>query len=173
MKVWSRGAFRKETAGGDVTELHVGLDIHATGDQRIEVNVSKVALESVWLKEQTLQSISGATHSGPTVTPAKTTSSTELTFKLPPGVSVSDVGAFRVQWFVKATGREFTEFTPFVQQERRPAYVPIFAYYHPYCVPGWPCFASPFYYGRPVMIVRHYPRRVVVRGMRRGRPARR
>lgn len=172
VKVWSRGAFRKERGGTTATDLHVGFDIEALGDRDLRLDPSEVELETVWLKERTLKNISKPEHSGSLVAPANRTTTAELTFTLPPPVKVTDVGAFRVHWAVNANGRKFVEFTPFVQQKRTYAYVPVFAYYNPYCVPGWPCFASPLYYGWPVVIVRHYPRRIVVFGRHRARPAR-
>jgi hypothetical protein len=167
VKVWSRGAYLDKRAGMDVTVIHLGFTIENKGDTPIEFNVDDVELESVQTKVGNYEHVAVMDHMGPTAVAPKSSETIELTFALPKKVTPDEILAFRTRWTTKAEGAEYTEFTPFVQQQQqRYAYVPVYGYYYPYYPFDYPYY-GPFYYPRArVIIVRPYPRRVIVRSHR-------
>lgn len=166
VKVWSPGAFNVKTPQGNVTIIRVGFTIDNTGKQPVQLDVSKVRLESIQANGTSQRANLPATlvSGNPTVSPGQS-GSAEVEFTLPSGIKPDDVKAFRVRWTTRSNGRHYTEFTPFAQQPEY-AYIPVSAYYNPYYPWDYP-FYDPFYYDYApsrVVIVRPYPRHVLIRG---------
>jgi len=164
VKVWSRGAHPLD--GGTV--IHVGFTVDNGGAEPIVFQTAETRLDSVQTDRATLTDIA-PTGDGPVTIEPATSADIELTFALPRGIEPSDVRAFRVQWTTtSADGESYVEFTPFVQDPDT-AYVPVYAYYNPYFPRDYPYY---YPYWRPnvrVVIVKPYPRRVIVHGDRRRR----
>ena len=168
VKVWSRGAFAQKANGEKGTDVHIGLEIEANGDKELELDLPSIRL--LWEEGEAEREVGVTAHSGSTKVAAHSRGSTEMTFRFPPGVGVTDIKAFRLVWSVLTGDERYTEFTPFVPQRNEPAYIPVYGYYYPYFGYGWPYYDPWFYDGASVVIVRPYPRRLIVYPGPRGQP---
>lgn len=168
VKVWSPGAFNVKTEQGNVTIVRVGFTIDNLASQPVQLDVERVRLESIQAKANLRVNLPATLVAGnPTVAPG-TSGSAEVEFALPSGIKPDDVKAFRIKWSTRTDGRRYTEFTPFAQQPEY-AYIPVSAYYNPYYPWDYPYY-DPFYYDYApsrVIIVRPYPRHVIIRGYER------
>jgi hypothetical protein len=167
-KVWSSGADLVKTERGPAMAITVGITIDNGGSEPIEVVADQLRLESVQATVAVAPDLRATSVSGDLVIQPQTSGTVQARFLLPGIRRVDQVQAFRLRWTVTTDGREYTEFTPFVQQGDV-AYVPVYAYYYPYAPFDHP-FYHPYWYPRTrVIVVRPYPRHVVVRGHRRPR----
>lgn len=171
-KVWSTGAFGISTPGGQRTIVRVGFTLDNTTKEPMQLNLGALRVESYQAKSPERADIPATLVSGDPIVPAGSSGTALVRFVLPRGVTVHAVNAFRIKWSVKAQGRDFTEYTPFVQRPQQYAYVPVSGYYNPYYPWDYPYY-SPFwdwgYYPSSVVIVNPYPRRVVIHGHRHRR----
>lgn len=170
-KVWSRGAYIAENTGA--TLLHVGFDLENSGATPITLDPASVRLESVQTANEVLRDIPVSEPATSVTVAADSAGRAELIFSLPAGFSPVDILAFRVAWSVRANGEVFSEFTPFARTTPATYYVPVNAYYHPYYPYYLPYYDPLWGPRRRVVIVKRYPRRVVVRGRPHRSPPRR
>lgn len=164
-KVWSRGAYLDPE--GQDTLLHVGLDFENGGPNTIFLNPARVRLESVQTSDQVLRDVPPIEPREISTIPPESTGRVELLFALARPIRPAEVQAFRVAWSVRSNGQRFSEFTPFARSEPATYYVPVRAYYYPYYPAYYPFYDPLWGPRRDVVIVpRHYPRRIIVRGRR-------
>lgn len=162
VKVWSGGAMRNPH--GDGTLVTIGLTIDNGGREPIELATGQLRLESVQANTSIRADLAPAAIRGNTLVQPQTTSTIEADFAIP-SMRPDQIQAFRVKWTARTDGKDYTEFTPFVQRETA-AVVPVYGYYYPYAPWDWP-FYDPYFYPRArVVIVQPYPRHVVVQGHR-------
>jgi hypothetical protein len=166
VKVWSRGAYTSPEA--DKPLIHVGFDVDNRSEEALELAPEQIRLESVQTGEQVLRDIKALSPPSIATIAPDSTGRIELVFALPAHVRPSQVQAFRVAWAVESDGYAFKEFTPFARTAKAEIYVPVHAYFYPYHSHYYPHY-DPFWHPRRrvVIVRRHYPRRVIVRGHRR------
>jgi hypothetical protein len=169
VKLWSRGAYTIGTQKETVTAIHIGFELENSGDRALWLEPAGVRLESVQTRTRTLRDIPATFPGGQLTVAPGATGKVEAQFALPAGTWPDDVRAFRVAWTVRTNGDRYSEFTPFAQSAPRRVYVPVRAYYDPYYPYTYPLY-DPFYSPHwRVVIVKPYPRRVIVHGRRRHR----
>jgi hypothetical protein len=166
-KIWSRGAYIAENTGE--TLVHVGFDLENSGATPITLDPASVRLESVQIDDEVLRDIPVSVPTNIITIGPDSAGRAELVFSLPTGFSPADIRAFRVAWTVRANGEVFSEFTPFARTAPATYYVPVHAYYYPYYSRYLPYYDPLWGPRRRVVIVKRYPRRVVVHGRPRRR----
>lgn len=143
-KVWSRGGYRS----GDDSVIEVGLTLHNTSGQEVQLSAKDLELDPVHVSGQSLRHVKPA-ETGLFRVAAEKQADVKVHFLLPQSVHPGSVTSFRFLWKVRNGGQSYVQTTAFLEEA---------AYYPPdrylYYSAAWPC--SPysvscvgFYYGYP------------------------
>lgn len=158
-KIWSHGAYETD-GGGNV--VHVGLELHNTGDVAIELRPSELRLDVMDGERGPLRDLKTA-ESAPRVIAPGAIEDASFLFELPPGLSPRDAVALRLHWRVHAGAKTYAQRTPFVEETETASYPSPYYYRYP-CWPYGPydCMHTYPYAGgdvyRPVLVPRRVPR---------------
>lgn len=133
-KVWSTGAYRR----GDDSVVEVGLDIHNTSGQPIEISAKSLLLDPVRTRDEPLRKIPAAETGVFKVAP-ESRASLRAHFLLPDGVRPGAVTSFGFHWRVANGPQSYAQVTPFREEA---AYYPSYERGRVYYSPVYAC--SPY-----------------------------
>jgi hypothetical protein len=154
-KIWSQGAYETD-GGGNV--VHVGIEVHNTGDVPIELRARELLLDIMDEDHGPVRGLRTADTSVRVIAPSAIADGNYL-FALPPAVAPRNVVALRLHWRVHASDQTYAQRTPFVEEREGP-YSPYYDYpcwpYGPYdCTYMHPYVGADVY--RPVLVPRRVP----------------
>jgi hypothetical protein len=127
-KIWSNGAYRS----ANESVIHVGIEIHNTSGQPIELRAADVELESVAAVVGTVAHVRPRQAKDRVFAPGSI-AETGFEFTLPDEVAPGEVTGFLLRWRVHNTGHSYGQRTPFAVLYRRRAYPAGYGY------PYWGC----------------------------------
>ena len=116
-KLWSRGAYRHEGR----TVVQIGMELHNTSAVPFELRAKDVWLEPVRVADGLVPSVGPAEQNDFVFAP-EAIGSANFHFVLPPGISPSEVIAFRLRWSVYSGAHVYSQNTPFRRDARRDGY---------------------------------------------------
>jgi hypothetical protein len=137
-KLWSRGAYRHD----DRTVVQIGMELHNTSAAPFELRAKDVWLEPVRVSDGVVQSVAPAEQNDFVFAP-EAIGSANFHFVMPPGISPSEVIAFRLRWSVYSGAHVYSQNTPFRRDSRSDGYYGAYAYGPGY---GWCSAFDPFCY---------------------------
>jgi hypothetical protein len=147
-RVWSRGAVQARVRGETRTLVHVGLELENNSARELYVDFDELRLDSVVIAGRVLRDLPPLQVRGVGRVQPGADGQLDVYFRMPRGVSPTDVEAFRVDWRVRSDEqlayRQRTAFLPAV------ALAPFGPYYsRPYGLGyGWSLYPwRPFWYG--------------------------
>jgi hypothetical protein len=156
-KVWSNGAYH--SARGE-SVVHVGIEIHNTSGEPIELRAADVELESVATLLGTVAHVPPGQAKDRVFAPGSI-GETGFEFTLPDEVAPGEVTGFLLRWRVRNADQSYGQRTPFGLLYRRRAYPPAYGYGYPYwgCDPFDPFCQYPYgtYYGPGFAGSYYYP----------------
>jgi hypothetical protein len=130
-KLWSNGAY---VSGGE-SVIHIGIEVHDTSAQPIELRAADIELESVATDVGTVGHVPPLRARNRVFAPGAI-APTDFEFRLPDEVAPGDVQSFVLLWRARNAGQSYAQRTPFTVFYRR-VYGPYYGY------PYWGC--DPFY----------------------------
>lgn len=166
-KLWSDGARESD----DHAAVHIGFEVHNTGDQPLEMGSDDVRLDARLSDGTLIKGVAPAPAAGPRNIGPGALGETDFIFSLPQGVKPYDVNELRLHWRVRGPDRSYTQRTAFVRWNERSTYPGPYPY-APYGYACWPYGPYDCIYSYPLglriyepVIVPRYvvPRRAVSR----------
>jgi hypothetical protein len=158
-KVWSHGAYETD---GDRNVVHVGLELHNTGNVPLELRPAELRLDVMDGERGPVRGLQ-TSETAPRVVAPGAIADASFLFELPPGIAPRDATALRLHWRVHAGDKTYTQRTPFVEEAESVPY----ASPHYYRYPCWPygphdcMYMYPYAGGdvyRPVLVPQRVPR---------------
>ena len=127
-KLWSQGAYETD---GKRNVVHVGFEIHNTGELPIELRANDLRLDVMDDDRGPLSGLRSREGNALQIAPGAIADASFL-FELPPGLAPRNLIALRLHWNVHAGDKSYAQRTPFVEQ----SYV---ALYEPPFIDRYPC----------------------------------
>ena len=170
IKVWSGGTFTGETDSGEEAPLaHTGFVIDNDSAQPVRLESGSLRLEGVRVSDgERVGPLQPVELSGKLDVPPRGKSEVEALFRLPDGVSPTDVRDFQLSWVLTSGSERYAQRTPFqrsIPQPLMPAnyaglgpyyYWPYYPYYYPYVGGRVFLYRSPYYFYAPRYEYRRY-----------------
>jgi hypothetical protein len=171
VKVWSGGTFAGETESGEEAPLaHAGFVIDNDSSQPVRLEQSSLKLEGVRVAGgERVGPLSPVEISGNLDVAPNGKSEVEALFRLPDGVTATEVRDFQLSWVLTSGSERYAQRTPFERSIPQPLapvnyagpypyyYWPYYPYYYPYVGSRVFLYRSPYYfYGPPRYQYRRY-----------------
>jgi hypothetical protein len=170
VKVWSGGTFPGETDSGEEAQLaHVGFALDNDSSQPVRLEPASLRLEGVRVSDgERVGPLSPVEISGNVDVAPRGKSEVEALFRLPDGVSATDVRDFEVGWLLTSGSERYAQRTPFERSIPQPLvpvyyagpgpyyYWPYYPYYYPYVGGRVFLYRSPYYFYAPRYQYRRY-----------------
>jgi hypothetical protein len=151
-KLWSRGGYRGPHGR---TVIHLAIEVHNTSSDVLELRSAEVKLDPVRTEHGQLAALAPAETDVHVIPPGAIVQA-RLHFVLADGTAPGEVVAFRAHWNVRATTYGYSQYTPFMEQNR--GYYSYRNYYYcdpidPFCYYPYryPYMYPPYGYGRVII----------------------
>lgn len=170
VKVWSGGTFTGETDTGEEAALaHAGFVIDNDSSEPVRLDPGSLRLDGVRVSDgERVGPLPPIELQGNVDVAARGTSEVEVLFRLPDGVSPTDVRDFQLSWLLTSGSERYAQRTPFhrsVPQPLGPVYYagpgpyyywPYYPYTYPYVGGRVFLYRSPYYFHAPRYQYRRY-----------------
>lgn len=164
VKVWSGGTFAGETESGEKATLaHTGLVIDNDSAQPVRLERGSLRLEGVRVSDgERVGPLQPIELSGKLDVAPRGKSEVEALFRLPDGVSPTEVRDFQLSWVLTSGSERYAQRTPFQRSIASYAglgpsyYWPYYPYYYPYVGGRVFLYRSPYYFYAPRYEYRRY-----------------
>jgi hypothetical protein len=139
-RVWSRGALEARVRGETRTLVHVSLELENNSPRDLRVDFAELRLDSAVIGGRVLRDLPPLQVRGDRLVPPGGDGQVDVYFRMPRGVSPTDIDAFRVDWRVQSGELVYRQRTSFLGVDPQVPFWP--PYYRPYGLGyGW----GPYY----------------------------